>query len=285
VLHGRLPAEVGALLLRALQAAMEEQPAPDVSCETSAPAPRLGARRADALGVLAESFLAHRAEALNGGERQQIVVHVDAETLRDRSAGRCELEDGPALAAETARRLACDASLVEIVEDEAGEPLNVGRKTRSIPPALRRALKARDQGCRFPGCTHSRYVEGHHIRHWADGGETKLSNLALVCKFHYRLVHEGGIVIRVLDDGALKFLRADGSPYDSPRPDPAYPLPSDWREIVRLACEHHVEITPRTAVTRWRGESMDYGFAVQALLQQANRPSVYASVHTATKSD
>jgi hypothetical protein len=86
VLHGRLPAEVGALLLRALQAAMEEQPAPDISCEPSAPAPRLGARRADALGVLAESFLRHGAEALNGGDRQQIVVHVDAETLRASNA-------------------------------------------------------------------------------------------------------------------------------------------------------------------------------------------------------
>ncbi len=152
----------------------------------------LGARRADALVVIAESFLGHGAEALKGGDRHQIVIHVDEATLKQREAGTCEFEDGPATAVETARRLACDASTVQITEDDQGEPLNVGRKTRTIPPALRRALKSRDQGCVFPGCTHKRYVDGHHIEHWADGGETKLSNLVSLCRFHHRAVHEGG---------------------------------------------------------------------------------------------
>jgi hypothetical protein len=117
------------------------------------------------LAELAESFLKHGAETLGGGERHQIVVHVDAETLRDSVAGRCEIENGPALPAETVRRLGCDCSVVMLVENPEGEPLNVGRKTRSIPPALRRALNSRDQGCRFPGCTHTRYVDAHHARH------------------------------------------------------------------------------------------------------------------------
>lgn len=281
VLKAWLPAETGAQVIQALEAVVEQMPLPEDSGHSSAEdtagqrarMPTRAARRADALGVVAESFLKHGAETLNGGERQQIVVHVDAETLRKRSAGRCELEDGPALAAETARRLACDASVVEIVEDEDAEPLNVGRRTRSIPPAIRRALNSRDQGCRFPGCTHTRYVDGHHIRHWADGGETKLSNLLLLCRFHHRLVHEGGIVIRQLDDGAPQFLKADGSPYDSPRPDSAYRLPSDWMEIVQLNRENHVDITSRTAITRWRGEVMDYGLAVQALLQRSRKGS------------
>ncbi len=112
--------------------------------------PTRGARRADAVAVLAETFIKRGGAALTGGERHQIVVHVDAQTLRDGTAGRCEIEEGSSLAAETVRRMACDCSVVALIEDERGEPLNVGRKTRSIPPALRRALNARDRGCRFP---------------------------------------------------------------------------------------------------------------------------------------
>jgi hypothetical protein len=81
---------------------------------------------------------------------------------------------------------------VRITEDDNGEPLNVGRKTRSIPPAMRRALNSRDQGCVFPGCTHRKYVDGRHVHHWAEGGETKLGNLVSLCRFHDRQVHEGG---------------------------------------------------------------------------------------------
>lgn len=80
--------------------------------------------------------------------------------------------------------LTCDSSLVRITETETGEPLDVGRKTRSIPPAIRRALNVRDSGCCFPGCAHKRYVDAHHVDHWADGGETKLSNLVTLCRPH-----------------------------------------------------------------------------------------------------
>jgi hypothetical protein len=111
--------------------------------------------------VICESFLAHGAEAMSGGERLQVVLHVSAETLGAGGGDRCEIEDGPAIAAETARRLACDARVIAIVE-----PLNVGRRTRSIPPAIQRALNARDKGCRFPGCTHKKYTDAHHIKHW-----------------------------------------------------------------------------------------------------------------------
>lgn len=113
----------------------------DVSAETfSDTCPTTGARRVAALANMAESFLANGSAELAGGDRHQIVVHVDAETLKYGHAGRCELEQGPALAAETARRLACDASLIAIIENDKGEPLNVGRKTRTVPPAIRRAL-------------------------------------------------------------------------------------------------------------------------------------------------
>ena len=159
----------------------------------------LSQRRADALGLFAETWLSHGYRSL-GGDRHQIMVHVDSETLRNGTPGRCEIESGPSLAAQTARRLSCDASLISIVEDESGQPLDVGRKTRSIPPAIRRALRSRDAGCRFPGCTHTRFLDGHHIGHWADGAETKLSNLVMLCRFHHRQVHEGRVDVRMLDD-------------------------------------------------------------------------------------
>jgi Domain of unknown function (DUF222) len=283
VLKARLPAEIGALLIKAIDAAMNDPAVANISAETRmkeiscAPVPAGSderpsciAARADALGRVAESFLQHGAEALSSGDRQQIVVHVDAETLRDTSAGRCELEDGPSLAAETVRRLACDASIVAILENERGEPLNVGRKTRSVPPALRRALNARDRGCRFPGCPNARYVDAHHIHHWARGGETKLSNLVQLCRFHHRQVHEGRVVIQTLDDGALRFLKPDGRSFDSVAPEHTRPL-SDWQQLPAVHEKQGIRIDKSTAATRWRGETMDYGLAIEVLLQHARR--------------
>ncbi|MCC5886006.1 MAG: DUF222 domain-containing protein [Gammaproteobacteria bacterium] len=113
------------------------------------------------------------------------------------------------LATETVRRIGCDAALVRVIESGDGEPLDVGRKTRVIPPAIRRALKRRDGGCRFPGCTHTRFVDGHHIVHWADGGETRLDNLVSVCRHHHRLLHEGGYSV-VKRDADFLFVRPDG---------------------------------------------------------------------------
>lgn len=208
LIRGRIPAEIGAMFRKALEAAEDSLPVKNVSAETSLDSVQPHrTRRVDALALIAESFLASGPqELLSGGDRQQIVLHVDAETLRHDHAGRCELEEGPAIAGETARRLACDSSLIAIVENEKGEPLNVGRKTRTIPPAIRRALNSRDRGCRFPGCTFTRYVDGHHVKHWAHGGETKLSNLVTLCRFHHRLVHEGQVVVQTLDDGAFRFI-------------------------------------------------------------------------------
>jgi hypothetical protein len=283
VLKARLPAEIGALVIKALDAAVNDSTVSDVSAETGAKQtacgmvvtvseerPSWGARRADALGRIAESFLQHGAEALSGGDRHQIVVHVDAETLREGGAGRCELEDGPSLPAETVRRLACDASIVSVLEDAEGEPLNVGRKTRNIPPALRRALNARDRGCRFPGCSNTRYVDAHHVHHWSKGGETKLSNLVQLCRFHHRQVHEGNVVVQVLDDGALRFVRPGGETFDSVAPDHTQPL-SDWQQLPAEHARQGIRIDKNTAATGWRGETMDYGLAIEVLLQHARR--------------
>jgi hypothetical protein len=146
-------------------------------------------------------------------------VHIDEAALT-RDEGGCELAEGPALAAETARRLACDASVVELRERD-GQPLSVGRKTRSVPPALRRALARRDRGCRFPGCENRRFVDAHHIEHWARGGETCIDNLVLLCRTHHRLLHEGGYSLERLATGKLRFGYPWGEPIaDSPRPPP-----------------------------------------------------------------
>jgi hypothetical protein len=290
VLKARLPAEAGTLLLRALEAAEADAPLPDVatdpdvaelrsslplSAETRDATPRT-ARRADALGVLAESFLKHGAEALNGGERQQIVVHVDYATLQQNATGRCELDEGPAIPVETARRLGCESSIVKIVENGDGEPLDVGRRTRSIPPALRRALNARDRGCRFPGCTHTRYVDGHHIHHWADGGETKLANLVSLCRFHHRQVHEGGLVVERLDDGAWRFLKPSGEVVVSS----VHRVDCDGTELIAAHRAHGLTIDFRTAATRWRGERIDYVYAMDVLMQRATAPRRDVSAET-----
>jgi hypothetical protein len=270
VIKARLPPEAGQMFIKAIEAASEEIPVAEISAETPNVkfVPQQSARKVDALAIVAESFLAHGPAALKGGDRHQIVVHVAGETLRDSTAGRCNFEHGPSVAAETARRLSCDCSIVPIIENDDGEPLNVGRKTRSIPPALHRALNSRDKGCcRFPGCPNTRYLDGHHIKHWAHGGETKLSNLVSLCRFHHRQVHEGNVVVRVLDDGAIRFVTPSGRSFDSTLPDRTQPL-GDWHQLIDQHEEQGLHIDRHTAATRWDGGTCDYSMAVEALLRR-----------------
>ena len=190
VLRGRLSPEAGTLLLRALAAARETlyQKVGAVSAET----PTMAQQQADALALLAETALHHELDPGAPGERYQVVVHVDAAALADPDQpGQSVLEDGPRVSAETSRRLACDASRVVMRHDEDGRTVEIGARTRTIPPALRRALHHRDRGCRFPGCGLP-FGQGHHVRHWAQGGPTTLGNLALLCRRHHRAVHEEG---------------------------------------------------------------------------------------------
>jgi hypothetical protein len=208
-----------------------------------------------------------------------VVVHIDQHLLNGNvndNNGQCELEDGAALAIETARRLACDSSLVGLVEDAAGHPLTVGRKTRAIPQAIRRALKARDGGCRFPGCTHTRFTEGHHVEHWANGGETSLSNLVTLCHFHHHLVHESGYRVRATGTGDFAFARPDGTALsESIRVEKCFSgnnLPARNRE-------RGIDIDSKTIDTRWLGERMDYSLVIDALIA-ARRRSGEASVGT-----
>jgi hypothetical protein len=189
--------------------------------------PECRVSNAEALAALAELALAHPEGGRGGPERYQVVVHVDADALADHEpdgdGGRCELADGQPLAAETGRRLSCDASVVELVERE-GEPLSLGRRRRTVSPPLRRALAARDRGCRFPGCDASRFLHAHHLRHWAAGGETSLGNLLLLCSRHHRLVHDAGYTVTADDRGELRWRNQHGVAVENtPRPPPCQP--------------------------------------------------------------
>ena len=227
IVRGRLTPEIGALLMRAIDAASDalfrvrRLPHDAARIDTDVDAAQ---RRADAVGLLAERALAagfsdtgvassaprteisSPAEACSESlvqssapeagcacssrhvpisgtraERYQVILHVDADTLSaDGEPGRAELEDGTRVSAETIRRLSCDASVVKVTHANDGSILEVGRKTRTISNGLRRALEVRDRGCRFPGC-HLRFTDAHHLKHWADGGETGLSNCVLLC--------------------------------------------------------------------------------------------------------
>ena len=183
-------------------------------------------------------------------------MHVDSDALTEEAVGSAELEDGRAVPPETARRLACDASIVRLIERD-GEPLAVGRKTRSVPAGMRRALHARDHRCRFPGCEQRRHLDAHHVRHWADGGETNLDNLLLLCRFHHRFVHEGGCRVEA-SDGTLTFTLLGGRTIM----DSEDALTTNAGALHRINLALGLEIDDETIVPLWTGESMDYDIAV-----------------------
>jgi len=288
VVRGLLEPEVGALLMRAVEAASDalyreerdgearekpnvpeadptdpatgEHPSPPSPPSTPLERRKAAARRrADAIGLLAERAMqagfggrsenegdeAGQDAPISGcrAERYQVVLHVDADTLsEDREPGRSELEDGTRVSAETSRRLACDAALIRVAHGRSadsggaatrdpvpGDParpgsiLSVGRRTRTIPPALRRALDIRDRGCRFPGCG-LRFTDAHHVKHWADGGETSLENCVLLCRHHHRLVHEGGWTLEWWGPGRAVFRSPKGGVHLDPEREEA-----SWR--------------------------------------------------------
>ena len=296
VVRGRLSPEVGAVVRRALEAASDRlrgDGSPEEAAETS-----FGQRQADALGLVAESALAAELDRGNAGDRYQVVLHVDAEALRSNAGERVsdvpaetpptgatdvsaetrhtaaadafaethaalEDADGLRVSPETARRMACDAGRVVMRHAGDGSVLDVGRKTRTIPPALRRALLARDRQCRFPGCN-ARRCDAHHVEHWADGGATRLDNLVLLCRRHHRAVHEEGFGVRMRSDGEAEFCWADGRPFPDAPSAPRWSGPPLMPTDARLAAAD-IEIRPDTATPEWHGERLDLGYAIDVL--------------------
>jgi len=274
ILRARLAAEDGTLLVKAFEAACdrvyerrrEERAASAMSAEASSAEAALASEpprsaRIEALVELAGASLDARDE--RRGERARLVVHVDAAALASDGRGRSELEDGPVISPETARRLGCDAEVVAQVERD-GLPVSAGRKRRTVPPALRRLLEARDgDTCCFPGCERRRHLQAHHRMHWAHGGETSLGNLVLLCFHHHRLVHEGGYAIAADPGGGLRFRNRHGVP--CPRRPPR-PPPSSADDLLAENHLHGLRIGPRT--NRHGGSSFerfDLGFAVSAI--------------------
>ena len=262
-IRARLTPEVGALLLKALDAARDAlyRRREDVF---EADPPTMEQQQADALALLAETALHHGIDPGVPGERYQVVVHVDAAALADADQpGQSVLEDGLRVPAGTSQRLACDASRVVMRPDADGRLLEVGARTRTIPPAIRGALHHRDRGCRFPGCG-ARFGQGHHIQHWANGGPTTLSNLALLCCRHHRAVHEEGFQVERQPDGELRFRRPNGDilPDVPRRPD----LRGDPVAMIRARNEADgLQLHARTAIPGWLGERLDLGYAINVL--------------------
>ena len=212
--------------------------------------------RADGVVALAEAALGGKVVGEGEGVRPpvEVVVHVQAADLE----GRTELGDG--ISAEVSRRLLCDAGVVPMLEDEAGKTIDVGRKTRAIPAALRRALDAREGGCRFPGCTNRIFTDAHHVEHWLDGGETNLANTVLLCRRHHRCLHEHGFSLEREGDSLV--FRDPGGQVVS-----AQGL--RWEVVVDAAAVAGTwsgrAVTAEANAPGWDGERVDHDRCVDAL--------------------
>jgi hypothetical protein len=201
-----LPIETGELVEKALDKSRDDSTPSAEFDDDLGPAGResWSARQADAMVSMAGSFLSGNVEqSRNTSDDYLVTIHVDQSALAEGN-GRSSLP------IESVKRLCCDGQAVVIGENEKGEPLNIGRKTRTVPTAIKRALMARDKGCSFPGCHHTRFVDAHHIEHWSNGGETSLDNLVLLCSQHHKLVHEGGFAIERDYQNHWYFKRPDG---------------------------------------------------------------------------
>ncbi|MFC1611368.1 DUF222 domain-containing protein [Myxococcota bacterium] len=238
------------------------------SCETdeAVTAPRQrgswSRQSAEALLQISQAALCARNEDTLA-RPAQVTVHVDAQVLADVHAeGRCELEDGATIAADTMRRLSCDADVLAVVHGPEGEPPASGRRTRKASGRLRCALWQRDQGCVFPGCACHRFLHAHHVRHWADGGPTHLGNLILLCRFHHRLVHEGGFSVEQTPDG-LRFSDPRGEPVAEHQP-----LPLVYEDPLFVWRLKHRSIDATTTMPDWEGERPDYGEMLRPLFER-----------------
>ncbi len=270
VIRGRLTPELGAVVQRALEAAADRlfreaqgEPKAERVADEVTPAQR----RADALGLLAEAALASDLDRGCSGDRYQVVLHVEVPsgaTAEDSLAGAMELDHSALnVSAETSLRLSCDAAVVRMELDGDGEVLSVGRKTRTVPPSIRRALQARDRSCRFPGCT-ARRCDVHHVKHWVDGGATSLDNLVLLCRRHHRAVHEGGFEVRRQRDGTMTFLRPNGAVLEQ-----APSLPASFARLSEDSWEPD-------DIPVWDGTPLNLAYAIDVLYEM---PGAKAAAH------
>ena len=305
-IRGQLSPEVGALLLTALEGAEDklyrEQRAAGTEHETSA-----AQRRADAFGLWLEERLQPRvqlvvhsfeaaatpAEAVAPAQAASPITPAPSRVSPETSPSVMEApslvtEEGSRVSAETSARLCCDAEVVPIARGADGSVLDVGRRSRTVGWRLRKALDARDGGCRFPGCGSRVRTHAHHITHWAHGGETAMDNLVLLCPFHHRAVHEGGWRVEMDKRGVPNFFNPLGvrMPVVPESPDIGGLLPGDGAAVPPAAApamapldapspatrdfglaRWHGQrgIGPSTGRTLWQGERIDWGWAMACL--------------------
>lgn len=233
-LTATLPKEAGDLVMKAVELAAARL-AGDESDEADADG--FFARQADALVEMARGYLSGGADKSSStADHYQVLLHVD-ETVLKREGGESDLP------VESARRVTCDASLVEVTRDSAGNPLELGRKKRVVSPQLKRALLARDKHCRYPGCTHTHWLDAHHVMHWAEGGETSLDNCILLCSKHHRLLHEGGFTIEKNYKGERYFMSNHGKCIVEPLREPMSATDAD-EDASRDGFMHHIAEMP-----------------------------------------
>ena len=281
VIHARLPAEIGSLVVKAIESIVRRQKAEEeailnneknsknVSAETFSDQQTVAApltfpqQRADALIQLAEHYIAtvtndSGIKSLAGKQRCQIMLHVDLKTLKGNKSSQeacCNIDNQQWISPEIARQLSCDASITTVMEDDKGEVLNIGRKSRTIPTAIHHALNLRDKSCRVPGCCSAKYLDAHHIKHWANGGETSLSNLVMLCRQHHRELHKNAFSIEI-NKNELIFITAKGKRMKE----------SIYPQFIESSLKSLPKVTKDVMANKWRGEIIDYDMAVDGLL-------------------
>lgn len=280
LLSARLPADEGAIVVAALEQARQGGGV-DGSKEDAAEQPTAeqeAGSAADALVMLAQDALAAGPGDSSGDDRHLLVLHVDAAVLTSDDGkdevpdgGPCRIENGPGVERATAERIACDASLLALINSALpGQQLRLGRKTRKISPAQRRALRIRDGGCMFPGCHRRRHLEAHHVTHWLRGGVTDLDNLVLLCRRHHMAIHEEGFTVAWSTPSAAhanrwwQFYRPDGVPI--PR-SPQLTVGSDASPVPDPIIVD--EFDPERIRSGWRGERFSLADSVAVFCQSA----------------
>ncbi len=284
VIHARLTPEDGAVVLAAIEAAravLESAPNPpeNVPAETldgswndpwspstaaaerhaDEPVHPFEADRADALVAACASVLARGLDDDGADPHVSVLVHVDEAVLSDPAAPGCSHIDGVgAVAPHVVARLACDATVSRLMyrPDGSVEPRGA---TRAIPRTLRRALHARDRGCRWPGCTAKHFLHAHHVIFWSRGGPTTLSNLVSFCSRHHRLAHEGGWRLELSPSGSLSVWSPDGT--SVPMVGPPVAATGD---LASVHAAEGLDIGPNTLA--YRGERFDLGLTIDSLL-------------------
>lgn len=267
VIQGRLAADQGAIFMQAMDTLREPPDKHEIDDTYRSNA-------ADALAQMAELALREQTGSSRTADHYQVRIGVSAETLLNQAVDYAKpgsapaIDNGPTISLQTLQRLGCDCSVVSVIEDREGNPLSVGRKTRTVPPALRRALDRRDGGCCFPGCTQTRHLDAHHVTPWSQGGKTELANLVLLCRKHHTWLHEGGYGMQVTE-GGLQFTTPRGLCIENTG-DKRFS--GNVSAIVDANTSSGIAIDSQTSECHWDGKPADWDHIMFVLGQRLPPP-------------